>query len=415
MLWSILTEAARNVRAHWLRVLLTSSGIAWGIALFIVMTAVGNASREHYRVKMEAIGRKAIYVWPGVVGRGELGERSTRRLELDVDDPPRLVGSPLVERAAPELWAGLRTLKGGGHIKVVFTYGVGAETAEIRNFAVARGRFITAADVSRRRRVLVLGAKVEQRLFGRGSALGRTIRLEGTPFRVVGVSVPKGEQMIQLGPRDDEQVLLPISTAQWLFTGEDEIDYVIYAPRTRADGPASEGRVRDLLGRHHGFTRADDDALSFFNVADVIRLMEGIETALQLFLVACGLCTLAAGGVGVMNIMLVAVAERTRELGLQKAIGASDRDLFVQLLGETVLVTVAAGVAGMLLGGAIVRFMGTIRGSSARVEFLVPKVTVSPTLAAVAFVVLVGVGVLAGLVPARRASRLDPAVALREE
>src|SRR5262249_51413089 len=156
-----------------------------------------------------------------------------------------------------------RVLKGGGHIKVVWAMGVGSQASRIRNYQIARGRFISNADVAARRRVLVIGAKVEERLFGRRSALGQTVRLEGYPFVVVGVSAPKGEQMNNMGPRDDEQVLMPIPTAQTLFTGTDQIDFVLYEPRTRDEGAASIERVRALLGRHHEFTPSQEEALSF--------------------------------------------------------------------------------------------------------------------------------------------------------
>jgi putative ABC transport system permease protein len=415
MLRDLFSEALRNVRVHWLRVLLTGSGIVWGIALFVTLTAVGNSNREHYREKMEAIGRKVVYVFPGVVPKPGAGNRSARRVELDVDDPPRLIASPLVEHVAPEIWSGPRVLKGGAHIKVVWTYGVGPAAASIRNFQVARGRFITAADVAARRRVLVIGATVARRLFGRQSGLGRSVRLDGQPFRIVGVSVPKGEQMVNMGPRDDEQVLLPISTAQTLFTGSEKIGYVIYEPRTRPESVTSIARVRTILGRHHHFTATNEEALGFFNIADALKLTELIGFALQIFLTTCGGLTLIAGGVGVMNIMLVAVAERTRELGLRKALGATSRAIIVQILCETVLVTVGAGVVGIGLGGGIIFGLGALRSLSQRAQFLMPKVTLSPGLALLSFVVLVGVGVIAGIVPALRAARLDPAVALREE
>jgi putative ABC transport system permease protein len=307
-------------------------------------------------------------------------------------------------------------LKGGGHIKVVWTYGVGAETGRIRNFQIDRGRFITPADEAARRRVLVIGAKVEQRLFGRRSALGQTVRLDGYPFRIVGVSIPKGEQMVNMGPNDDEQVLVPASTAEVLFTGSDKIGHVIYEPRTRPEGPASTERVRAILGRHHHFEPGDEEALSFFNISDAIKITEGIGFALQIFLVACGVLTLVAGGIGVMNIMLVAVAERTRELGLRKAVGATNRDVFVQILGESIVITLAAGVAGVALGAAIIAVMRALRSAaSERAQFLMADTHFSAELALLSFVVLVGVGVTAGLSPARRAARLDPAVALRDE
>jgi putative ABC transport system permease protein len=416
MMWrDLLFEAIRNTRAHWLRVLLTSSGIIWGIALFVVMVAMGDANQRHYREKMEVIGRKVIWTIPGSIPRAGTGEQAVRRVELDVKDPPRLPGSPLIERAEPELLATPRVLKGGGHIKVVWVLGVGPHTTQIRNYLVARGRFITPDDVAQRRRVLVIGAKVAERLFGRRSALGQMVRLEGQPFRIVGVSVPKGEQMSNMGPRDDEQVLLPITTAQILFTGTDHIDYMIYEPRSRDEGAASVERVRTLIGRHHYFSVADEEALAFFNIWDAIKLIDVILAAIVIFLSACGVLTLAVGAVGVMNIMLVSVTERTREIGLRKALGATPRDLFVQFVFETTIITVAAGVIGVGLGAAIIYGLQSMHQVSGRVDFLLPRITFPPRLALLSFIVLVGTGILAGILPALRAARLDPAEALREE
>jgi putative ABC transport system permease protein len=414
MLRDLLAESMRNVRAHALRVILTGSGIAWGIALFVVLTAMGRAVHGFYRGKMEAIGRQAVYVFPAMAAKRGVGAVTGRAVVLDRDDPPRVPRTPLVERVSPELPLGGRVLRGGGHIKVVWAYGTGADTGRIRNFEVARGRFITPGDVAARRRVLVIGARVEERLFGRRSALGRTVRLEGHPFRVVGVAVPKGVQIITIGPFDDEQVLMPISTAQTLVTGSREFEYLMYEPRRREDASTSIGRVRALLARPHHFRPDDEEALGFFDVANRIRPVAVIEVALELFLVACGALTLVAGGIGVMNIMLVAVAERTRELGLRKALGASDRDLFVQVLFETVLVTVLAGLAGLTFGGGLVALLAATGGRTIEQRTWVPQVEPSMGLALVAFAALVGVGMLAGIAPARRAARLDPSVALRE-
>lgn len=404
----------RSARAHWLRVMLTSAGIVWGMTLFIVLTASGRSTAEYYRVRMEEIGKKVIYAFPGSVSRRGSGPQSSRRVVLEDDDPPRLPASALVERAAGEVWSGPRVFKGGGHIKIVWTYGVTPQVAPIRNFVVGEGRFINADDVERRRRVVVIGAKVEERLFGRRSALGKTVRIDGHPFRVVGVSAMKGEQMNNMGPRDDEQALMPLSTAQALFTQTEAIGHVMYDPITRDVGEASTGRVRALIGRHHRFGPAHEEALVFFNMADGIRALQGVLLALQIFMVGCGVLTLLAGGVGVMNIMLVAVAERTRELGLRKALGATNRDLFVQLLCDTLVITLGAGLGGFVFGAAIVYGLQALREASPQAQFLMGSIYFSPQLATVAFCVLATIGVLAGLVPAVRAARLDPAVALRE-
>jgi putative ABC transport system permease protein len=416
LMWrGLIAESLDGIAMHWRRVLLSSSGIIWGVALFVALSAAGQAMAVHYRAKMEAIGPKVIYMFGGSVARQGEGARTARKVKLDLKDPPRLPGSPEIERAEPEVRAGPRVVKGGGHIKVVWTFGVGAGAETIRNFKVARGRFISRNDVATHARVLVLGAKVEERLFGHRSAVGEMVRLEGYPFRVIGVSILKGEQMVNMGPRDDEQVLMPISTAQRLFTLSDKIDYVIYEPRTREEGAESIGRVRMLIGRHHSFKPTDDEALAFFNVGDIVVMMDAMGLALNIFLSACGLVTLAIGAIGIMNIMLVSVTERTLEIGLRKALGATNRLLFVQLICETLAITIAAGIAGDMVGGILIRAMQIMRNSSARAQFLMPEVVFSPRVAILSTLAFVAVGLLASLLPAIRAVRIDPAIALREE
>lgn len=413
MLRELVHESARNVRTDWLRVLLTGSGIAWGIALFLLMMAFGGAVREHYREKLEVLGRKAIYAFPGSVAREGTGDRATRRVALDEDDPGRLLGSPLFERAGAEIQLGGRVIAANGHVKVVWTYGVGSAVGVIRSFAVARGRFLAEADVRAHRRVVVLGAKVEERLFGRRSALGQEVRIEGWAFRVIGVSAPKGQQMVRLGPHDDEQALIPVTTAQRLFTQSDEIGSVLFDPVHKEDGARAVVRTRELLGPHHRFRADDEQAITFFNVRDAIVLMERIGAGLQVFLGACGVLTLAVGAVGVMNIMLVAVAERTRELAVRKALGARRGTLFCQVLIEASLVTAVAGAVGLGIGGGLLAVVSLAKRISQR--DLLPTVGVSPELGALSVVVLVVAGVLAGVLPAVRAARLDPAVAIRDD
>jgi len=407
----IVAAAWHNTRARWLRTVLTGAGIAWGLALFLCLSAMGEGSRLHYRAKMEAVGRKVIYAFPGsMVGRSG-SERSTRHVVLDIDDPARLPASPRVERAAAELWSGPRLLKANDRLKIVWTYGVAPQAEQIRNYRIARGRFVNQDDIVERKRVVILGARAAERVFGRREALGQYVRLDGHPFKVIGVSERKGMQMVNMGPMDDEQVLLPITTAQTLFTHSDTINYIIYDPRSREEGSDSMQRVRTILSRHHHFGPGDEQAVEFYNSWDMLRLTQAMGVALEIFLAACGLLTLAAGGVGVMNIMLVAVAERTRELALRKALGATRRDLFRQLLVETVLITFASGLVGLVLGALLVTGLRALPGD----DFLVARPVLSPGIIALAFAVLVGTGIAAGIVPARRAARLDPAEGLREE
>jgi len=208
---------------------------------------------------------------------------------------------------------------------------------------------------------------------------------------------------------------MPVTTAQKLFTLSDKIGYVIYEPRSRQEAVHSIERVRTLLGRHHSFKPTDDEALAFFNVAEIIESMNSMSLALNIFLAACGLVTLAIGAVGVMNIMLVAVTERTKEIGLRRALGATGRSVFVQLMCETLLITVAAGAVGDLVGAVLIRAMQIMRDSSERAQFLMPEVVFSTEVAMLSTLALVAVGVFAAMLPAVRAIRIDPASALREE
>jgi len=256
----------------------------------------------------------------------------------------------------------------------------------------------------------VLGARASARLFHGAPAVGRTVHVDGVPFEVVGVTRPKGDQLMFVGPADDEIGLIPFTTARVAFTRTDVLDQVIFAPRTRAGSAEAVQLVRAVIGRHHGFDQGDDAALGYFNIQEIVDLVHGLLLALRVFLTAASLITLAVGGVGVMNIMLVVVSERTWEIGLRKAIGASNRALFVEIVAETLAVTVVAGLLGVALGWLGVEV-------SARAIDLTQNLQAVPILrperVLTVFTTLVGVGIAASLLPALRAVRIDPAIALR--
>ncbi len=212
-----------------------------------------------------------------------------------------------------------------------------------------------------------------------------------------------------MGPGDDEIGLIPFTTARTSFTRTDVLDQVIFTPRTRAGSEDAVHLVRGLIGRHHGFGQNDDAALGYFNVQEVINLVHGLLLALRVFLTAASLITLAVGGVGVMNIMLVVVSERTWEIGLRKAIGASNRALFVQIVAETLAVTVLAGLVGVAIGWLGVEVSARAVGTSQ----LQAAPMLRPERVLSVFTTLVGVGIAASLLPALRAVRIDPAIALR--
>ncbi len=408
---ALLGDALRNVRAHALRFLFTSLGMVWGVAMLTYLSASMDGTEAHFAREVAKIGQRIVFLFPGTITKADVGHRGARTVEVEVDDVAHLPGLATVERAAPNLWVDSRVFRARGRTKLVFTYGVTAGTAAIRAFEVGAGRFVSDADVAERARVVFLGAKVARRLFGEAPAVGRTVHVDGLPFRVIGVSRPKGEQLLYMGPPDDEVAMIPVSTAQRWFVRHERINEVIFAPRTRAESWEALAAVRGLLGLRLRFRPGDETALGAFNVQEVVQIVDGLLLGLRLFVTAASLVTLFVGAVGVMNIMLVMVSERTREIGLRKALGASGRAIFVQFVAETLAVTLVAGGVGALVGWAGVRLSAAAIGAGTLMQ--APPL-LRPGRVAVILVTLVGVGLAAAVLPALRAARVEPAVSLRE-
>jgi putative ABC transport system permease protein len=237
------------------------------------------------------------------------------------------------------------------------------------------------------------------------------VHIDGIPFTVVGVAAKKGHQLVFVGPGDDEVGFVPITTAQRWFTHTRRIDQVIFQPRSRQESWEALDRVRGLTALHQHYRADDDTALGAFNVQEVVQIVEALLLALRAFLTAASIVTLIAGAVGVTNIMLVMVAERTREFGLRKALGASNRALAAQVMAETLALTLSSGGIGLVIGWLGVRASVAALAGHENTMQGAPVLTVPTAVLVVA--TLVVIGVIAGAVPARRAMRVDPAVALR--
>jgi putative ABC transport system permease protein len=288
--------------------------------------------------------------------------------------------------------------------------GADENTVLIRNFEIAEGRAISRLDVMGSREVVFLGHVAAQRIFGNVPAVGRKISIESISFRVIGVSKEKGEQLVGLGAQDDELAFIPVTTAQRWFTHDESVGNIIFEPRTRELSLTAIDAARAVLGLHQGFDHDDTSAVGSFNVHEIMSTLEGILSGLKLFLAAASMITLFVGGAGVMNIMLVVVTERTREIGLRKAIGASNSAIFAQFLCESLCVTMISGASGALIGTGLI--FAAADWAQAGNTGAVPPVFVPSSMIGTFFVV-VGIGVVSGLLPAVRASRIEPAISLR--
>jgi putative ABC transport system permease protein len=406
----LLLSTLRSLRAHALRFGLTSLGITWGALMLTFLSANMAGFEQHFTAELEEIGQKLVMLWPESVLKNRVGERGARPVELDNDDVDRLRRLHSVEAVAQDIMMWSQIVRSGPRTKLLPVNGGTHDTLQIRNFEVAEGRFLTTTDVERGARVAFLGSEASERLFGRRPALGKRIQIESESFRVIGVAVPKGDQLIHIHGRDDLAVIIPYTTAQRRFTHTDRLGQLIFAPVTREGSWDAIRHTRQILGLHHGFHPELETAVSYLNIHEVLVDIFNLFTAVHVFQLAAGIITLLVGAVGVMNIMLVVVGERTNEIGLRKAVGASSRAIFVQFFAEAAAICGLSGLLGAALGVATTQAFGAAAppGTPASSPPLLDPVTVIAIALS-----LVAVGLLAGIAPAVRAARIPPAEALR--
>jgi putative ABC transport system permease protein len=379
--------------ANRLRSALTMLGVVIGVAAVVVLVALGAGAKHEVEQQVEGLGSNIIIVVPG---KFELGSAPTiSRLTLDdVNLLGRVVGD---ERRVAVSVASGETVSVGRRQTFVTVNGVNENVPNVFDRPLARGEYITASDVDTRRRVAVLGSTAVRRVFGDVDPLGRQVSIAGVRFRVIGVFAPVGSTF---GVDRDTEVHIPVTAAQRLF-GVDRIDALaVKAPRADDVEPL-QGKLTAALRDKY-----DGEEFSAVTQTQILGTIGRILGLITLVLAAIAAISLLVGGVGVSNIMLVSVRERTREIGLRKALGARQRDILLQFLIEAVLLCVVGGLIGIGLGV----------GSSLLVAAVSPLPAViawwSPALA---FTVSAAVGVFFGVAPARRAGRLDPVVALRTE
>jgi putative ABC transport system permease protein len=388
--WRVAVDALRAAR---LRSGLTMFGVLVGVAAVVMLVAIGSGAKQQVESQVEGLGSNLLLVVPGKVQFGAAPTLS--RLNLaDVDAIARIAGGR--DRVSATVTSG-ETVRAGSRSRFTNVLGLLENTTKVFVRDLARGSYLTRSDVDTGRRVAVLGATVSRDLFGDRDPVGQQVTIAGVRFRVVGVFAPLGQS---LGVDRDDEVHIPITAAHRLFDTSRVDGLAIKAPDSAALDPLATRILAELDRRH---PETEFSAVTQEQILGVLGDILGILTGV---LAAIAGISLLVGGVGVSNIMLVSVRERTREIGLRKAVGARPRDIGVQFLVEAVLLTSIGGVAGMAIG---------IGGAQ-----VVAALTPVPALitwwsVALAFGVSAGVGILFGVVPAQRAARLDPVVALRTE
>ena len=388
--WRVALDA---LRANRMRSALTMLGVIIGVASVVLLVAIGTGTKQQVEQQVEGLGSNLLLVVPGKIDVGTAPVVSPLTLR-DVDAVTRVVGDP--GRVAVTVTSGA-TARAGNRSDFTTVQGVLETTPTVFTRSLARGRYLTGADVDTSRRVAVLGTSVARALFPDRDPLGQQVSLAGVRFRVIGVFAPLGQS---LGVDRDDEVHVPVTAAQRLW-GTQRVDGIaVKAPDRERIGELGD-RIVAELGRRH-----PDTEFSAVTQQQILGVLGDILGVLTGVLAAIAGISLLVGGVGVSNIMLVSVRERTREIGLRKAVGARPRDIGVQFLLEAVLLTSIGGLTGMALGV----------GTALLVDAFSPiPAAITWWSLALAFGVSAAVGIVFGVVPAQRAGRLDPVVALRAE
>ena len=408
--WAAFRSAWRALAANALRSVLTMLGIIIGVGAVVAMVAVGQGATDRVQEQMQALGSNIMLVVPGGVSQAgvRLGAQTRQRL---TEEDALAIGLeiPEVQVAAPTSRATGQVVWGNSNWGTT-VMGVNNEYLEARDWPLRSGRFFDAAELAGSAKVVWLGATVARELFGDQDPVEQTVRLRGIPMTVVGVLSPKGQN--SMGQDQDDVVMLPLGTLRNRVWGGDatsrlkRVGAISVKVREGQDMGAVEERVKELLRQRFKVQPGAEDPFSVRNLTEMLRAQEESSRVMTLLLATVAGISLVIGGIGIMNIMLVSVTERTREIGLRMAVGARGRDILAQFLIEAITLSLVGGALGVVLGAAATWLIGTLAGW---------QVSLSPgaVLLAVGFSGLVGI--FFGYYPARRASQMLPIAALRHE
>jgi macrolide transport system ATP-binding/permease protein len=390
--------------ANKVRTGLSILGILIGVAAVIAMMAIGSGAKQSMQAQLASLGSNLLILQPGSrsVGGVSAGFATGSRLTLDDVDAIQ-AQVPHIRRTAPEVGGGCQMVYESQNWNTRLT-GTTPNYAEMRASVPQAGRFITQDDVQSRNKVVLLGITVINKLYPNGqNPIGTFVKINRIAFQVVGILPTKGAN----GFRDqDDTIVVPVTTAMYRLLGKqyiDDIDIEVDAPENVL--PSQTALTQFMRTRHHLPDNADDD-FQIRNMAEMLNTLNSTTNTITMLLSCIAAISLLVGGIGIMNIMLVSVTERTREIGLRKALGAKARDIMSQFLLEAVVVSVAGGFGGVLLGIGI---------SVSITTFAKWPASLDPLVMVMAVVFSGGIGVIFGLWPAKKASALDPIVALRYE
>jgi putative ABC transport system permease protein len=401
---TLLKVATQSILKNKMRTFLTMLGIVIGVAAVIVMVAVGYGAQASIEKQIGALGTNMIMVMPGASAAGGVNQGAATFNRLTPADYEKLQReSMMLSAISPVVFTQAQAISGQGNWRTR-VQGVSSDYQTIRDWPVDNGTFFTEADLRSARKVAVLGSTVAKNLFPGGDSVGQQMQIRDVPFTVLGVLKSKGQNA---GGQDaDDIIIVPFTTAQGRLSGRQRVNQIIASTSSPQDVPAAQEEIRSILRESHKLGDGDDDDFTIRNQDEIAAAASSTTKVMTLLLAAIASISLLVGGIGIMNIMLVSVTERTREIGIRMAIGARGSDVLTQFLVESVAISMLGGLIGVAIGFAGSWIVGRVTGWT----------TVTPPEAvfiAVAF--SAAVGVFFGFYPARQAASLNPIQALRYE
>jgi len=414
----ILRQAFSTFRAHKMRTFLTMFGIVWGIASVILLVGLGRGFSVDQKKHMQTLGKDLVIMWGGRTSSQVGGRAAGREIQLNVDDAHLIQNECyLVKNVSPELRRSIPEVSqyNSANRGVV---GMWPSYQDFRSLLLSEGRLITGDDEREGHRVVVLGSKAYRQLFPGQSALGATLIIKSLPYTVVGVLQEKKQNSNYSGP-DNDYLFAPYSAVARDFPPPEKpgagitrgwLDDIVFEVGNPEDHEAAVTQVRRTLARVHHFDPVDKDAIFIWDTMDGAKMLEEVFGVVTIFFGCVAIVTLCLGGIGVMNIMLVSVTERTREIGTRKAMGATKRDILRQFFAESAMLTIVSGILGLSFGVGVCAAMSVVP-----LPDIVPHPIVSPISIIASVLTLSLITVTAGMYPAQRAAEMTPVESLRYE
>jgi len=413
----LIRQSWEALSRHRLRSVLTMMGIVWGLATVVLLLGYGESVSQGVLAAFLGIGNNVIMVWQGQTSLQAGGQRAGKRIHFKYEDLQAIRDeAPLVRLVSAE-WDDPIAYKYGNEVISVSSKAVQYPYREMRKLNIAGGRYFEESDFAEHRHVLIFGPNAAKKVFGNRDPVGERVTINGQSWDVIGLLQLKIQDSSNNGP-DNENAFLPFESLRDINDQRDP-EMIVFQPVAPLQHTAALRQVREVLARRHNFDPKDDKSSPEWDTVEDTKEIQQFGIALRLILGFIGVLTLGVGGVGVMNIMLVSVTERTREVGLRKALGARKRDIAFQFLVEALVLTFAAGAVGLLVSVLLAHAIPPMPLYSEMYKTanhdgdIILKTSSSVML--MAFVILALVGVTAGTWPALKASRMEPVVALRCE